>query len=382
MQRRPSVSRAAALVVAFAAALVVSGGATALASSSGAQAAPSIVYVSHGAHACGQPRFRSINAGVQAVAPGGTVVVCSGRYNEDVVVTKRVSLVGHDAYVNPSQPVLQKNSPLFDQVGNNGFTIMAPNVGVRGFQVSHATGDGILSIRNHSTIVNNGSFLNKATGISLNGSSWSLVAGNVSNRNKAGGITLANDAGAIIPGATASHDRILNNTAANNPKGCGVILADHLGSTVDGARGIFANLIRGNTLKHNGDAGFGGGVLFASPVPGGVVRNNVVTYNVIDGSGLGGITLHSHIAGQNLSGNVVARNSIGTNNVLGDYADTETTGIYVGSVDPVTITVRGNLIHDNHYGIFTAGKVKVNGAMRNAFVNVAEKRGSTAVYGG
>jgi parallel beta-helix repeat protein len=248
--------------------------------------------------------------------------------------------------------------------------------------VSDATGDGILSVADHSTIVNNRAFHNEWTGIDLNGSSWSLVAGNVTNRNTGGGITLANDAGAFIPGATASHDRVLNNVAANNPKGCGIIVVDHLGSTVEGAQGVFDNLIRGNVLKRNGTVGFGAGIVIASPVPGGAVYDNVVLYNTIRGSGLAGVTIHSHMSGQNLSGNVIVRNTIGTNNLAGDYADSETTGVYVGSVDPLTVTVRRNLVHDDHYGIFTAGSIAVNGAYHNAFVRIAESVGGTSSYSG
>ena len=257
---------------------------------------PATVYVSHGKN-CGKPHFASINAGIAAVAPGGTVVVCRGVYNEDAVVTKPLRLIGSHAQINPSSPVLQTNSPLYSLAGNNGITIAAPGVTVRGFTVVHATGDGIFSYGNHSRIVGNRALNNGATGIDLNGSSWSLVKGNVVDENTGGGITLANDAGGFIPGATASHDRVVGNVAENNPLGCGVILADHLGSTVAGARGIFANVIAGNLLKHNGDGsttpeGAGAGVVLASPVPGGAVYDNLVEGDRIHTSGLAGVTVH------------------------------------------------------------------------------------------
>jgi parallel beta-helix repeat protein len=356
------------------------------AGSAAANARPSTVFVSHGSQGCGHPHLASINAAVAAVAKGGTVVVCRGTYNEDVVVTKPLRLVGHHARINPSSPVMRTNSPLYAQTGNNAVTIAAPWVTVRGVTAVGATGDGIFSFANHSRIIGNWASGNAATGIDLNGSSWSLVKGNVTERNTGGGITLANDAGGFIPGATASHDWIVGNVSADNPLGCGVILADHLGSTVSGARGIFANVIQGNVLKHNGDGsttpeGAGAGVVLASPVPGGAVYGNLVVGNRITASGLAGVTIHSHLPGQRFGGNRVIGNLIGTNNVTGDFGDPFTTGVYVGSVDPLTIVVRHNVIRNNHFGIFTAGAVTVR-ARGNVYLHVPHHRGSTSPYAG
>jgi hypothetical protein len=165
-----------------------------------------------------------------------------------------------------------------------------------------------------------------------------------------------------------------------------VILADHLGSTVSGARGIFANVIQGNVLKHNGDGsttpeGAGAGVVLASPVPGGAVYGNLVVGNRITASGLAGVTIHSHLPGQRFGGNRVIGNLIGTNNVTGDFGDPFTTGVYVGSVDPLTIVVRHNVIRNNHFGIFTAGAVTVR-ARGNVYLHVPHHRGSTSPYAG
>ncbi|MGZ4148982.1 MAG: right-handed parallel beta-helix repeat-containing protein [Actinomycetota bacterium] len=346
---------------------------------------PMQVYVSAG-QSCGSPSYTTIAAGVAAVASGGTVTVCPGTYNEDVVVSGSVHLVGQDATVNPSSPVLQTNSPVYTQAGNNAFTVMGGWVSIDGFTVTGATGDGIFSAGDHTTVTHVDAMGNAATGISLNGSSWSMVADNTVTQNGGGGIYLTNDAGAIIPGATASHDQVVHNMVMDNPGGCGVILADHLGSTVQGAQGIFANLIRGNVVKGNGtgsgDQGEGGGVLLATEAPGGGVYDNVVRHNHISGNGLAGVVVHSHMSGQNFWGNVVVGNTIGRNNVGGDYADPSTTAVYVGSVDPVSISVGDNFLHHDHFGIFTAGPVTVRARFTNAFSQVDTRFGSTSVYAG
>ena len=150
--------------------------------------------------------------------------------------------------------------------------------------------------------------------------------------------------------------------------------------------GLSDNLIVGNTLVNNGTTagafGPGAGVVLASFVPGGAVNNNTVTGNNIVGSGLAGVTLHSHLPGQNLNGNVIASNNIGTNNLLGDFADTATTGVYVGSVNPLTIIVIGNRIHDNHNGISAAGPITIVRTNANVFVHVNVRLATAPTFSG
>jgi hypothetical protein len=98
-------------------------------------------------------------------------------------------------------------------------------------------------------------------------------------------------------------------------------------------------------------------IFTGAPVPGGAVDNNRVQANTITTKGLPGVALHSHVPGQDLNGNVIWGNVIGTNNILGAEAgDAETTGVFIGSQDPVSITVQGNVITENHFGVFTAGR--------------------------
>jgi parallel beta-helix repeat protein len=348
---------------------------------------PQKVFVSSSGACGGRSAVAKISAAVNAVAPGGTVQVCPGTYVEDVVVTQPVTLQGANAVVAPSP---DDASPLSDLVGNNAFTVLSANVTIRGFTVQGATGDGILLLGDHALVENNLARNNGNDGINVDGSSYSTIRGNTVTSNN-GGIELANDpaaAGIELPGVTgtASHDLVVGNSVVENPFACGIFLVDHAGTqdgTLNMQFGIHDNVVQGNTITNNAMHGWGSGVLLATGMPGGAVYNNVVRGNTIDGNGLAGVTVHSHTPNEYLDGNVVTDNNIGTNNLRGflEPDDPQTTGVFIGSQNPLTISVSGNTVHDDHYGIFTAGAdVTVTGATSNTFTNVTEPFGSKATF--
>jgi parallel beta-helix repeat protein len=362
----------------------------ALAFAGGAAAAGKPVFVSApgGPNCGGGSAYPTINDALAHVAPGGTVHVCPGTYHEDVVVgTASVTLQGANATIAPDA---NDASPLTELgLGNNGFTVMAPNVTLRGFTVQGATGDGVLVLGDHALVQNITALDNGINGINLEGSSWSTVRDNVLSGN-ASGLELVNDPAGVpadvlaslgVTGSsqTASHDLIEGNQVVENPLACGILLVDHVGA--GGDLGIHDNVIRGNTVTNNAMAGFGAGILLASPVPGGAVYDNLIAGNTVSGNGLSGITLHSHIPGQDFSGNAIVGNAIGTNNLRGfeEPDDTQTTGIFLGSQDPLSITISGNTISDDTYGIFTAGPVTLLGG-GNSFDNVTTPIGTKPTF--
>ncbi|MBO0744571.1 MAG: right-handed parallel beta-helix repeat-containing protein, partial [Candidatus Dormibacteraeota bacterium] len=167
-----------------------------------------------------------------------------------------------------------------------------------------------------------------------------------------------------------------------------ITVAGHTPAVFGG--GVHDNTILGNRITGNGVAGQGAGVVLATPVPGnipgvipgigGAVYNNLVSSNYIEGNGMGGVTVHSHAPGEDLHGNTITKNVIGTNNLAPDsdfgphFVDPVTTGVIVVAVSPVTITIDHNLITDNVDGIWigdvTPGAVSASGTATNAFVRV------------
>jgi hypothetical protein len=138
---------------------------------------------------------------------------------------------------------------------------------------------------------------------------------------------------------------------------------------------VYDNSILDNTVNNNGVAGQGGGVLLATPLPGGGVYSNLVQGNSASGNGLAGVTVHSHAPGQDVNGNTIVDNFIGINNLDGDFdfsplVNPFTTGVTVASVAPLSITVTGNTIVGDIVGIWITPPVSVSGAGGNNFVKV------------
>jgi hypothetical protein len=318
---------------------------------------------------CLTARYSSINKAIAAARYGGTVIVCRGTYFTQAVVVKPLSLIGlRGAVINAKG---QRPLPGLPVKGGSGIVVLGTrNVLVSGFTVVNAGFDAILVAKSAFVRVSRNVLLNNGdVGVDFNGTSYSVADHNVSKFNAGGGFLVADDVG------RTGHDVISWNVASRNPGGCGVIIAGH--STA----GVTNNTVEHNLLTYNGTnpKSSGAGVVIASEVPRETVANNLVLANTIYGNGLAGVTIHAHLANQDLSGNQIIGNNIGTNNTVGDpidlgppvinKPDLKTTGILVGSSSRISVLIARNFIHDNFYGIFIEGRVHAT-LTRNLFHRV------------
>ncbi len=342
--------------------------------------------------------FSTIEAAVNAASAGDIIRVCAGTYHEGVVIP-------------PSKPLTIEGvgNPTIDATGfDNGVLVLASGSTVTGLTVTNAIGEGILVMGapgapvqrvtiSANTVVHNDQ--GNPTNAADPGSSYPecngmggipgdcgegihlMVAANssvVHNQvsGDSGGILLTDEFG------PTDGNLVAFNSVSNNTFDCGITVVSHNpGSFVGGvpqssAGGVFDNRIAANTILQNGIAGQGGGVLLATPFPGGAVYNNVIQYNLIAGNGLAGVTVHSHAPGQDLNGNVVDGNYIGTNNLDGDFdfspsIDPVTTGIVVATVAPLAITLTNNTIANDVYGIWMMPQATATtGTGTNTFIQV------------
>jgi parallel beta-helix repeat protein len=320
---------------------------------------------------CAAASFTSVQTAVNATAPGGTVIVCKGTYDEYVTVATQLTLEGR-----PGAVIDAKGDPYAVGLAHNGDIVTGLTVEKATENATEMTpGDGIITAgfvsgtpvaSNDDIIVGNIAKDNEGTGIDLNSTTGSIADNNIAEGNGAG-INLSNDLG--LPD---SHNIVSGNVASHNPGGCGIVLADHSGV------GVFDNTIIGNTADDNGlgtpsrpSASSGSGVIIAASGKSGGVYNNLIESNRMSGNGHGGVALHGHTKGPKFSGNRIVDNTIGKNNVRTDYKDLKSTGIYLGDAAKVTIKVSDNLFVHDSIGVFTAGPVTVTSKGSNAFHGVA-----------
>jgi hypothetical protein len=335
-----------------------------------------------------------------------------------VVITKPLTLVGQHATINATGLPGAPTGSVLGQAPYNGITIESSNVTVKGFTVEGAEGEGILAVNpnpvsvtaagmplhtgapiTHVTIEDNdvtGNDLgfNDPTspyvsctpnggsdcgeGIHLMSVAYSSVINNQSVAN-AGGILLTDEFG-------PNHDNVVEgNYVADNTKDCGITIPSHnlglnpaTGQLDPSFGGVYSNKIINNTSIDNGVKGYGAGIGIFAPESYTASYNNLVSGNYIEGNGLAGISVHSHMANAYVNGNVFVYNKIGTNNVdLADGTDTtpiadQTTGILIWSdATPYSFVVAHNTIFDNGYGVWlTPSTISASGLNTNRFVRV------------
>ncbi|MCX6662728.1 MAG: PKD domain-containing protein [Euryarchaeota archaeon] len=152
--------------------------------------------------------YKTIQAGITAASAGDTVSVLSGTYNENVVITQDLTLIGENkdtTFIDGGG-----NSHVVNALGTSGSEIHVHiskltlrNAGVSGF-------DGItFSYVTTSEITDNKMLNNKGEGISLDHCNAITVRNNLITNNDAAGISL-----------TASDQNIIeNNIIQHNQKG-------------------------------------------------------------------------------------------------------------------------------------------------------------------
>jgi parallel beta-helix repeat protein len=319
----------------------------------------------------------TVSYAVEQANADDTVSVAAGTYNESVSVTKRLTLLGHDATIDAAGETSPPNAIVVSGAGAAGTMIS-------GFTVMNAGLEGIFVVQTTNiTVANNRVLHNDAYGpfnplcvdqpddcgeaIHLQSVTNSTVDSNLVQDN-VGGILLTDEDGPTF-GNTISNNSVLDNT-----KDCGITLASHHFSLVAPAApdvaGVYENQVLHNTSNGNGAAGIG---VFAGP-PGAAAWGNLVSGNTAMNNGFAGLMIHSHTPHQYVNDNVLVNNTLAGNNIDDDNpVDDAPTAISVFSaVIPIPHTViAANRISDEHYGIVTLNAMQLSGLPSNKFDGVA-----------
>jgi parallel beta-helix repeat protein len=360
------------------AALVAGGGAVAGATGTSA------LYVSATRGSDAQPctwsaPCRTIGHAVAVAAPGSSIFVGPGRYPESVSVTKRLALRGLGAVVDATGKV-------------NGIVLTGPATAgssLSGFTVENALGEGVLAVNTSHLAVGwnhvHGNDLGSGTnvtmecqdqgevpgdcgeGLHLMGVSDSRVIANRIDEN-VGGILITDEVG-------PSHGNLIAfNTSVDNHEDCGITLPSHNGAAVGNpaAAGVYDNTVIANLSSGNGGAGVG---MFA-PFPGTASYDNRVIGNTLTNNGEAGIAIHAHAPGQDVSGNSIIGNRVSGNGIDPDSGSGHPTGIALFSAAvPANVTVAGNHVTNEFWGIYINGSFSVRGLVSNSFRSVTHPVG-------
>lgn len=104
---------------------------------------PAYTYGNSGSHFYGYDAFSTIQAGVNAVADGGKVIVDAGTYTESVTIGKAVKLLGAQSGVDARGRSTSQESVVNAPSDNEAnFTVNSSNVTINGFTVNGPSNQG------------------------------------------------------------------------------------------------------------------------------------------------------------------------------------------------------------------------------------------------
>ena len=171
--------------------------------------------------------------------------------------------------------------------------------------------------------------INEGKAIQFSGVSHSVISNNFVSNDNFGGIAVTDDGpvdpGALSPGTSlpAVDNVVTGNTITKVSNDCGIVLAAYNALTSSG------NVISGNTVRGSpppfGVNPYVGQIVVATDNLNAIILNTLVENNVVVGSTLPGIVVHSNAPGDKISGTTIEGNRLGNNGYYPSFFSTPNT---------------------------------------------------------
>jgi parallel beta-helix repeat protein len=177
--------------------------------------------------------------------------------------------------------------------------------------------------------VHEGPCINEGKAIQLVGTSNSIILHNTVTNDQFGGIAVTDDGqidpGALNPGtlSPANNNLVIGNTITNVAHDCGIVVAAYNQET-NSNNLIINNDVEGS-LPPFGVNPYVGQIVVATDGPNATIRNTFLINNVVNGSTLPGIVLHSNAPGDLITGTFIIHNTLGNNGYYPSFFATNNT---------------------------------------------------------
>jgi parallel beta-helix repeat protein len=183
--------------------------------------------------------------------------------------------------------------------------------------------------------------VNEGKAIQLDGTSNSLIVHNTVTNDQFGGISIADDgavdAGALNPGTLrpANNNIVIGNTITQVAQDCGIVIAVYNHDTTSN------NLVINNNVEGSlppfGVNPYVGQIVVATDGPNATIRNTFIINNVVNGSTLPGIVVHSNAPGDAIIGTFIIHNMLGNNGYYPPFFSSPNTPVATNGTTAISL---------------------------------------------
>jgi parallel beta-helix repeat protein len=194
--------------------------------------------------------------------------------------------------------------------------------------------------------VHEGPCVAEGKAIQLDGTSNSLVARNTITNDQFGGIGIADDGprdpGGLNPGtlSPADNNLVIRNQITRVAHDCGIVVAVYNQETASN------NLVINNNVEGSlppfGVNPYVGQIVVATDGPHATILNTAIINNVVNGSTLPGIVVHSNAPGDTISGTFIVGNSLGYNGYYPPFFSTPNTPVASNGTTAISLVAEAS----------------------------------------